>query len=90
MTVHTSSQTSLCVLADPTFQKRPKLPLLLAQSPANMCAIRKKYRKMRIKFDEAMRQSNSLFMEEQLADETAKRLAQENELVTVWALLGRP
>ncbi|KAF7861544.1 hypothetical protein EAF04_008106 [Stromatinia cepivora] len=42
-------------------------------------SFRKKYRKMRIKFDEAMRQSNSLFMEEQLADETAKRLARDND-----------
>ncbi|KAI9647837.1 hypothetical protein NHQ30_004225 [Ciborinia camelliae] len=42
-------------------------------------SFRKKYRKMRIKFDEAMRQSNLLFMEEQLADETAKRLAQKND-----------
>ncbi|ESZ96474.1 hypothetical protein SBOR_3096 [Sclerotinia borealis F-4128] len=42
-------------------------------------SFRKKYRKMRIKFDEAMRRSNSLFMEEQLAGETAKKLAQEND-----------
>lgn len=42
---------------------------------------RKKYRKMRIKFDEAMRESNSLFMEEQVANETVMRLMQENELV---------
>lgn len=38
---------------------------------------------MRIKFDEAMRQNNHLFMEEQLADETAKKLARENELVKI-------
>jgi len=49
-------------------------------NPANMSAIRKKYRKMRIKFDEKMRQSNERYMEEQLAMETARRLAQENEL----------
>ncbi|KAM0127989.1 hypothetical protein ACHAO1_009226 [Botrytis cinerea] len=42
-------------------------------------SFRKKYRKMRIKFDEAMRQNNHLFMEEQLADETAKKLAREND-----------
>ncbi|RAL61414.1 hypothetical protein DID88_009344 [Monilinia fructigena] len=58
----------------------PKLPPYKSfQSAANMSDIRKKYRKMRIKFDKAMRQSNSLFMEEQLADETAKRLAREND-----------
>ncbi|QSZ36754.1 hypothetical protein DSL72_006637 [Monilinia vaccinii-corymbosi] len=42
-------------------------------------SFKKKYRKMRIKFDEAMCQSNTLFMEEQLAEETAKRLVQEND-----------
>jgi hypothetical protein len=44
-----------------------------------MSATRKKYRKMRIKFDDKMRQSNEWFVEEQLAVETARRLAQENE-----------
>lgn len=36
---------------------------------------------MRIKFDEKMRQSNIRVEEEQLAEETAKRLAVENEFV---------
>ena len=40
---------------------------------------RKKYRKMRIKFDEAMRQSNDLYLEEQRAMKTSKRLTQEIE-----------
>ncbi|KAM3075040.1 hypothetical protein ACMFMG_007500 [Clarireedia jacksonii] len=44
-----------------------------------MSKIRKKYRKIRVKFDEIMRQSNALFVEEQKADQTAKRLAQEND-----------
>jgi hypothetical protein len=44
-----------------------------------MSTIRKKYRKIRVKFDEIMRESNALFVEEQKADQTAKRLAQENE-----------
>ncbi|PQE04669.1 IEC3 subunit of the ino80 complex chromatin re-modelling domain-containing protein [Rutstroemia sp. NJR-2017a BBW] len=44
-----------------------------------MSAIRKKYRKIRVKFDEIMRESNALFVEEQKADQTAKRLAQEND-----------
>jgi len=44
-----------------------------------MSSIRKKYRKMRIKFDEKMRQSNVWYMEEQAATETARRLAQQNE-----------
>lgn len=71
---------SLCAFAKPTRQHTPRV-FFRCQSDANMSDIRKKYRKMRIKFDEVMRQNNSLFMEEQLADETAKRLAQENELV---------
>jgi hypothetical protein len=45
-----------------------------------MPSIRKKYRKMRIKFEEKMRDSNVWFVEEQLAVETARRLAEENEL----------
>jgi hypothetical protein len=48
-------------------------------NPANMLSIRKKYRKMRIKFDEIMRMSNQFYTDEQRAVETARRLAQENE-----------
>lgn len=40
---------------------------------------RKKFRKMRHTFDAVMHQSNALFMEEQDAIKTSKRLAQENE-----------
>ncbi|KAH8820933.1 IEC3 subunit of the Ino80 complex, chromatin re-modelling-domain-containing protein [Xylogone sp. PMI_703] len=40
---------------------------------------KKKYRKMRIKFDEVMRQSNALLQDEQRALDTAKRLAQDND-----------
>ena len=53
----------------------------LYTATANMLSIRKKYRKMRIKFDEKMRQSNIRVEEEQLAEETARRLAIENEYV---------
>jgi hypothetical protein len=42
---------------------------------------RKKYRKMRMKFDDKMRESNAFFVDEQLAEETARRLAIENEFV---------
>jgi len=42
-------------------------------------SFKKKYRKMRIKFDEKMRQSNDWYVEEQRAIGTAKRLAQEND-----------
>jgi len=44
-----------------------------------MAAPRKKYRKMRIKFDEAMRMSNELYTQEQNAKNTAKRLREQNE-----------
>lgn len=43
-------------------------------------SFKKKYRKMRFKFEEVMSESNDLCMKEQNAAETAKRLAQENEL----------
>jgi hypothetical protein len=46
-----------------------------------MASIRKKYRKMRIKFEEKMSLSNQLFKEEQDSAETARRLALENEFV---------
>ena len=39
---------------------------------------RKKYRKMRLKFDEVMRQSNELYRMEQDANATIKRIAQFN------------
>lgn len=44
-----------------------------------MSSIRKKYRKMRVKFDEIMRLSNEICINEQHAAATARRLAQENE-----------
>lgn len=46
---------------------------------ANTAPIRKKYRKMRMTFDEKMRESNNLVLAEALAEETAKRIAIENE-----------
>jgi cell fate (sporulation/competence/biofilm development) regulator YlbF (YheA/YmcA/DUF963 family) len=46
-----------------------------------MLPTRKKYRKMRIKFDAKMQESNHLCNKEQQGAETAKRLAQENESV---------
>ncbi|KAG9244485.1 IEC3 subunit of the Ino80 complex, chromatin re-modelling-domain-containing protein [Calycina marina] len=42
-------------------------------------SFKKKYRKMRLKFDETMRQSNDLFTSEHAAKETARRLAQQND-----------
>lgn len=44
---------------------------------------RKKYRKMRYKFDESMRQSNELYRMEQDANATIKRIAQFNRSVTM-------
>ncbi|KAI9784270.1 MAG: hypothetical protein M1839_002331 [Geoglossum umbratile] len=40
---------------------------------------RKKFRKMKLKFDHVMRESESLFKEERRANETVRRLAQEND-----------
>jgi hypothetical protein len=47
---------------------------------ADLPSTRKKYRKMRIKFDGKMHESNILCAKEQLGADTAKRIAQENEL----------
>jgi hypothetical protein len=57
------------------------------QITANMAPIRKKYRKMRMKFDEKMRESNTFFVEEQLDEATANRLAIENEFVFLFTFL---
>ncbi len=45
----------------------------------DICYYRKKFRKLKVKFDEAMRQSNEYFVNEQRGIETAKRIALENE-----------
>ena len=63
----------------------PKSEMSLAECctvfhSANMPRIRKKYRKMRVKFDAKMHESNTLCAKEQLGADTAKRIAQENEL----------
>ena len=52
---------------------------LFHTTTANMHPIRKKYRKMRIKFDEVMRESNNLVLANHLAEETTARLAVEIE-----------
>lgn len=50
---------------------------------------RKKYRKMRIKFEDVMGQSNILFKNEQSAAETARRIALENEWVPKSTLIAQ-
>ena len=42
---------------------------------------RKKFRKMKYKFEQKMRESDQLFREEQRAHDTSRRLAEENEYV---------
>ncbi|KAI9048578.1 hypothetical protein LZ554_007411 [Drepanopeziza brunnea f. sp. 'monogermtubi'] len=44
-------------------------------------SFKKKFRKMKIKFDHKMNESNELYLEEQRAIKTAKRLAQENDRI---------
>jgi hypothetical protein len=58
-----------------------RTPHIRHQNVANMLPTRKKYRKMRIKFDAKMQESNNLCAKEQHGAGTAKRLAQENESV---------
>jgi len=55
----------------------------LPNNTANMSSNRKKYRKMRMKFDEKMRESNTFFVKEQLAEKTAARIAIQNEFVFI-------
>lgn len=45
--------------------------------------VRKKFRKMKFKFEQKMNQSNIWYKQEQEAAETARRLAVENESVSV-------
>jgi hypothetical protein len=49
---------------------------------ANLLENRKKFRKMKFKFEHIMGQSNVYHKQEQDAAETARRLAVENESVT--------
>jgi hypothetical protein len=51
---------------------------------------KKKYRKMRLQFDQRMQHSEELHREEQNALRTAKRLAIENELAGPLFICGRP
>lgn len=44
-------------------------------------SFKKKFRKMKHRFDAAMQQSNEVFLQEQHAMKTAKRLAQENDQI---------
>ena len=63
---------------------------------ASLISCRKKYRKMRVRFDERMRESNTLFREEHKAIALARRLQEQNEYATrllvaaSLALLTRP
>ena len=57
----------------------PSCKQYTGHSSTNMPLTRKKYRKMRIKFDDAMTKSNEYFNQERKAAETAKRLKQYNE-----------
>ena len=66
--------------------------LLWASAPfghkADIMLYRKKFRKMKLKFDQKMSQSNILYKQEQEAVETARRLAIENESVVLLAGLS--
>ncbi|KAJ4351108.1 hypothetical protein N0V95_004155 [Ascochyta clinopodiicola] len=60
-------------------QLQPEHAAEPAQKPPVKRSWRRKYRKMRIKFDDAMSQSNHLIMEEWKAMGTARRLQAEND-----------
>ncbi|KAF3044421.1 hypothetical protein E8E12_010496 [Didymella heteroderae] len=65
----------------PTHDAPPPAPSAdaAAQKPPVKRSWRRKFRKMRIRFDDAMSQSNSLIMEEWKAMGTARRLQAEND-----------
>ena len=44
-------------------------------------SFRRKYRKIMVKFEEKMRESNTLFKEEQRILDISRRLAEQNEFV---------
>jgi IEC3 subunit of the Ino80 complex, chromatin re-modelling len=54
---------------------------LESSKETNNMGVRKKFRKMKFKFEQKMNQSNVWYKQEQEAAETARRLAVENELV---------
>jgi len=66
-------------VATSTFQTPFQLQSLVSGPFANMLQFRKKFRKIKVKFDEAMRQNNDFYIKEQQAVETARHLAQQNE-----------
>lgn len=49
------------------------------ETKATYKSFKKKYRKMKLKFDETMRLSNELYIQEQNAEATTRRIAQEND-----------
>lgn len=57
------------------------LPEKAADSKATFKSYKKKFRKMKMKFDEAMRQSNENYLLEQRGIETARRIAIQNDQI---------
>lgn len=57
---------------------------ILKETKAPLRSWRKKYRKMKLRFDKAMDQSNSLFKDCHKLEMMAKRLQEENECVHIF------
>lgn len=72
----------------PTPPDAQKFDDVLKEQKAPLRSWRKKYRKMKLKFDKAMHESNTLWMDVHKLDVIAKRLQEENEyvhaLTTAW------
>jgi len=60
------------VLANPPLHERP-------EGKQRFKSYRKKYRKMKIQFDDHMEDANQLFIAENTAWEIAKRIQEQNE-----------
>ena len=67
------------VKAEPGLNEASYSDVQMAEPRTSYKSWKKKYRKMRITFDERMRTSEELHQVEQKAMRTAKRLAIENE-----------
>ena len=64
--------------ADPSPESRPKYK-----------SWRKKFRKMKIRFDDTMKINSTMFKEEQKLEALAKRLQEENEYVLSRMIVSR-
>ncbi|CZS87885.1 hypothetical protein WAI453_000267 [Rhynchosporium graminicola] len=80
--MHANGEDTLVVDQDTTMgNDEAALEEKPADAKPTYKSFKKKFRKMKIKFDEAMRQSNDQYIQEQLAIKKSKQLASENDQI---------